>query len=418
MKLARVAAVLIIGLWTVTTSAQFLSEAHPESVGLSSDQLERLSSVIEREIEVGNLPGAVVGVARRGKLAYFEALGYQDWAERIPMREDAIFSIASMTKPIFAVAAMTLYEQGLLLLDEPVGSYLPELADRVVAIDDSGTKTEPALRQPTIQDLMRHTSGFVTGAQGSDALHARYPRSLVRQALTEDEFIGALSKLPLRYQPRTTYEYGPGFDILGIIIERITKKSIFEFLFDEIFEPLGMVDTSFQIPADKAARQARPLPKDPISGADQEARDHSTARGIDCGSGCLVSTARDYLVFAQMLLNGGVFDGNRVLGPKTVEHMTSDQMGSDIDLSRLYASYISQAYGHGYGLGVAVRRSPGLGSTIGSRGDFKWAGAAGTAFWVDPEEELVIVFMSQAGGQIRGYYRQLIPSLIYPALLD
>ena len=364
------------------------------------------------------MPGAVVAIARHGQLAFYEAFGYLDKEAGMPMRKDAIFAIASMTKPIFAVAAMQLLEEGRLLMNTPVSAYLPELRDRSVAVNDAGTSTEPAVRQPVVQDLLRHTSGWV-GPQGGDSgLHGRYPDAVVAGSLTGEQYLARLSELPLRYQPGTTFEYGPGFDILGLAIERMTGRPMHEYLNERLFGPLGMHDTAFVLRGDQATRQARALPVDPITGASQTTRDQTTPKPMECGGGCLASTAVDYLTFAQMLLNGGSFGPTRVLGPKTVEYMTSDATGQDVDLSRLYLMSSLPLYGYGYGPGVAVRRGDGLGGTVGSEGSYLWAGSQGTYFWVDPQEELVVVYMAQTPGEIRGYYRQLVPALVYQALID
>jgi CubicO group peptidase (beta-lactamase class C family) len=392
--------------------------ARPEAVGLSSARLARIGEALKREIDADRLPGAVVAVARHGKLAYFEAFGYLDKAAGTPMRTDAIFSIASMTKPIFSVAAMSLFEEGRMLMNEPVGSYLPELAHRQVAANADGSRTQSADRQPTIQDLMRHTSGFVTRSYGNTALHSRYPDALVTEPLSAEDYLARLSELPLRYAPGTTWEYGPGFDILGLAIERVTGQPVRDVLTERVFGPLGMRDTAFTIPADKVARQAKALARDPITGAPQTTRDQTEPLPFDCGGGCLTSTGADYLTFAQMLLNGGSFGSTRLLGSKTVEYMTSDATGPDVDLSRLNLMVSMPAYGYGYGLGVAVRRGDGLGGTTGSAGSYMWGGSQGTYFWVDPREELVVVHMAQTPGVIRGYYRQLLPALVYQAIVD
>jgi CubicO group peptidase (beta-lactamase class C family) len=400
-----------------STVAGFPS-ARPEAVGISSERLGRIGEALEREIAQDRMPGAIVAIARRGHLVYFETFGYLDKTAGKPMRADAIFSIASMTKPIFSVAAMSLFEEGRLLMNEPVGSYLPELAHRQVATNADGSRTQSADRQPTIQDLMRHTSGFVTRSQGNTALHSRYPDALVAEPLSAEDYLTRLSELPLRYAPGTTWEYGPGFDILGLAMERVTGQPIRDVLAERVFTPLGMRDTSFTIPADKVARQAKVLSRDPITAAPQTTRNQTEPLPFDCGGGCLASTAADYLTFAQMLLNGGSFGSTRVLGPKTVEYMTSDATGPDIDLSRLDLMASMPAYGYGYGLGVAVRRGDGLGGTTGSAGSYMWAGSQGTYFWVDPREELVVVHMAQTPGVNRGYYRQLLPALVYQAIVD
>ncbi len=392
--------------------------ARAEAVGMSTARLALLSEAVRREVSEARTPGAVVAIARRGQLVYYEAFGYLDKVAGTPMPKNAIFAIASMTKPVFTAAAMTLHEEGRLLMNEPVGSYLPELADRRVAVNDDGSMTEPARRQPTIEDLMRHTSGFISRGRENTALHARYPTNLFDQPLTPQEYLKVDALLPLRHQPGKTWEYGPGFDILGLAMERVTGRKMGMLLTERLFAPLGMIDTHFLLPADKAARQAKPLPTDPVTGQAQVMRDFSKTRPVECGDNCLASTAADYLRFAQMLLNKGTFGGTRILGAKTVAYMTADHAGPDINLDRLYATPTALAYGHGFGLSVAVRRGTGLGPIIGSPGSFKWAGGEGTAFWVDPQEQLVIVWMTQTPGNVRPLHRQLIPSLVYQALVD
>ena len=314
------------------------------------------------------------------------------------MPKDAIFASASMTKPIVAVGALVLYEQGMLLMNEPIGTYLQEIEQMEVAVDGDPARREPARRQPTVENLMRHTSGFTSSSQGNGPLHRLY-RSARSDNPTGAEFLARLADMPLHHQPGTTWDYSLGFDILGLALERLSGKSLGAYLHERVFEPLGMVDTYFTIPAGKAAQTAKPLPYDPVTGAPQVARDRTQPRRIDCGGGCLSSTASDYLAFAQILLNKGTLNGVRLLGTKTVEYMTADHTGSDVDLTRLHNFPVDHTYGHGFGLGVSVRRDTGLGGTMGSPGEFHWAGALGTTFCVDPQEELVIVFMAQTPGQ-------------------
>ena len=396
--------------------SQPLPEAPPESVGISTERLERIAIAMAREIDAERIPGAIVAIARQGKLAYFETFGYLDRAAGIPMPEDAIFAIASMTKPVFSVAALSLYEEGLMLIDDPIGTYLPMLADRHIAVDGDLAQLIPARRQPTLRDLMRHTSGY-PGATGGSAVHDRVGQ-LDARTMTADEYLKALAPIPLYHQPGTAWDYSLGFNLLGLAIERVTKQPVVEFLNDRIFEPLDMRDTHFTLPREKSRRQARPLPNDPLTGEPQDMRDQSVPLGIDCGSGCLASTAHDYLAFAQMLLNRGELNGKRILSPQMVDYMTADHIapGIDMNLLDLYPSLHNEGYG--YGLGVAIRRGDGLGGMPASAGQFHWYGSQGTAFWVDPEEELVIVFMAQTPGVIRERNRQLIPALVYQALMD
>ena len=424
MKPGLICAFVIAAVAAMNGVAQPLPQAAPESVGLSSERLETLAEAIESEIDVGRMPGAVIAIARRGKLAYYEAFGYLDPEAGVPMPRDAIFSIASMTKPIFGVAAMMLYERGDLLLNEPLTSYLPELGQQRVAVDGDSSRTVPAIREPTIRDLMRHTSGHPGRAAAAVAVRRLYDEAIysnnggLSPHLTGAEYIEALAALPLSYQPGTTWDYSIGFDLLGIAIERVTGQRAYDFLRTGLFGPLGMQDTYFTLPQAKVKRQAKPLPTDPLTGTAQTVRDQTVVRMIDCGSGCLASTAADYLAFAQMLLNRGSLNGTRILGPKTVEYMTSDHAATGVDLSNLHEFAVEHMDGYGFGLSVAVRRSTGGGGAVGSPGEYHWSGAQGTAFWVDPEEELVIVYMAQTPGPLRRYYRQLIPALVYQAIAD
>jgi CubicO group peptidase (beta-lactamase class C family) len=317
---------------------------------------------------------------------------------------------------------MILFERGDLLLNEPVATYLPELGKLRVAVDGDPARTEQAQRQPTIRDLLRHTSGHagrgVPDSRVSDSYSFLYPDGRLTAGLTADEYVATLADLPLAYEPGTTWDYSLGFDLLGIVIERVTGQRAFDFLAENLFQPLKMQDTQFRIPAAKSSRQAKPLSIDPVTGAAQTVRDQSIARQIDCGSGCLSSTVDDYLAFTQMLLNGGQLNGVRILSPKTVEYMTSDHSESGVDLSNLHNFAVTHTDGFGFGLGVAVRRSAGGGGTMGSPGAYEWSGAQGTAFWVDPAEELAIVYMAQTPGALRRYYRQLIPALVYQSIID
>jgi CubicO group peptidase (beta-lactamase class C family) len=399
--------------------AQPIVRATPESVGMSSDRLSLIGEALGNEIANDRTPGAVVAIARRGKLVYYEAFGFLDKERGIPMPRDAIFSIWSMTKPVAAVGALQLFERGKLRVNEPIDAYLPELANRQVAIDGDVSRTEPARRQPTVRDLMRHTAGF-NYPQRNTPLDRVYPSvgpGPGNAEWSDGRLVDALSKLPLHHQPGTTWAYGQGLDLVGVIVERISGQTFGEYLHDNIFEPLGMVDTAFTIPAGKRSRQAQVLPLDPISGEPQQTTDHTQMK-FECGGGCLASTAMDYLVFAQALLNGGTFGNTRILGPKTVEFMTSDHTVSGIDLTALHTMPVEHTDGYGFGLGVAVRRGAGTGGTMGSVGGFQWSGAHGTAFWVDPQEELVIVYMAQTPGAIRRYYRQFMPALVYQAISD
>lgn len=390
--------------------------ARPETVGLSSVRLERFAQAIKQEIDHGRMPGAVIAIARKGKLAYYESFGFVDPVSRTPMPKDAIFALASMTKPMVTVATLMLAEQGDLLLNDPVGNYLPELKDMKVA---GSRGIEPARRQPTLQDMLRHTAGVSYGNRGDTPLHKLYEREL-KSAGTQSgtEFLQALGKLPLHYQPGTEWEYSHGLDVAGLAVEAVSKQRLGDFLQERLFGPLGMVDTGFVVPAAKAARIARPLPVDPDTGRPTTFRLPVTPWKYDCGGGCTSGTALDYLHLAQMLLNKGTFEGTRLLSRKTVEYMTANQLGAGVDVSRLHEFAVEHMDGFGFGLGVAVRTQAGVAGVPGTPGEFFWDGAQGTMFWVDPKEEMVVVFMANTPGPARRHYRELVKTLVVQAIAD
>ena len=398
------------------SAADPLPAAKPEIVGLSSVRLERLAQAIKQDVDNGRMPGAVVAIARKGKLAYYESFGFVDKAASTPMPRDAIFALASMTKPMVAVATLMLAEQGDLLLNDPIGNYLPELKDMKVATPRG---IEPAHRQPTLQDMLRHTAGVSYGNRGDTPLHKLYESKLKSAANQSGaEFLQELGKLPLHYQPGTEWEYSHGLDVAGLAVEAVTRKRLGEFLQERLFGPLGMVDTGFVVPASKAARVAKPLPVDPDTGRPGAFRMPVTPWQYDCGGGCASGTALDYLRFAQMLLNKGTLDGTRLLSRKTVEYMTANQLGPNVDVSRLNEFPVEHMDGFGFGLGVAVRTQPGVAGVPGTPGEFMWSGAQGTMFWVDPKEELVAVFLANTPGPVRRHYRELVKTLVEQAIAD
>jgi CubicO group peptidase (beta-lactamase class C family) len=389
-----------------------------QALGFSTARLNRIGVALEREIEAGTLPGCVVAIARHGELAFFAAFGYLDAAARAPMPKDAIFSIASMTKPIVTVGALMLYEEGRLMVNEPVGKYLPKLARMRVGApgcDGSPEQTVDLVREMTIQDLMRHTAGVSYG-RGSTPLHAIWPAgsAIAASKWTGAEFIDTIAALPLHFQPGSAWEYSLGLDVLGLAIEAVAGQPLREYFSERLFAPLGMRDTGFVVPPNDIERYARALPNDPLTREPQTLRDGTRLYKFDCGGGCAVSTALDYLRFARMLLNGGELDGVRILGRKTVEYMTADHMAPEIDATRLRA--YPNINGYGFGLGVAVRQGAGISGVNSSPGEFHWAGSTGTYFWCDPVEDLAVVFMAHAPGAIRYYHRQLMHALVMQAL--
>jgi CubicO group peptidase (beta-lactamase class C family) len=420
--LAIVSSIALLSCIMPATAADPLPRAAPAEVGLSPRGLERIGEVLKADVDKGRIPGAVVAIARKGKLAYFEAFGFRDKAAGVPMTTDTIFSIASMTKPMTSVGILMLFEESRLLLGDPIGKHLPPLADRRVAVlpDDADGQTEidivPAHRQPTIQDLLRHTSGLTYGGRGTTAVHKIYPASSSSSgsSMTGSEFIKKLGTLPLLYQPGTVWDYSLSVDVLGLVIEALSEQTLGQFLQERLFKPLRMPDTGFLIPPDKVTRYAKALPSDPDTGKPQSVLDSTKPLKFECGGGCAASTAGDYIRFAQMLLNKGSLDGTRILGRKTVEHMTADHLGPEVKNN--IALVDASRAGYGFGLGVAVRKQDGLSPLAGSTGDYSWGGAYGTNFWVDPKEELAVVFMAHAPGPIRVHYRQVLNALVAQAL--
>jgi CubicO group peptidase (beta-lactamase class C family) len=424
MMSRALAAALAAFVVSSSAAADTFSMGPPEKVGLSSERLRGLMSAMAEEVEKGQLPGAVFAVARKGQLAHFDTLGYRDPVSKAPMPRDAIFSIASMTKPMVSVAIMMLHDEGKVLLSDPLGKFVPQLAKLqvgVVKTDDAGkevVETVPAARQPTIQDLLRHTSGFTYGGRGETAVHKLSPVSSSAAAVTYTgaEFIDAMSKAPLLYQPGTAWDYSLSTDVLGFVVEAVSGKPLSAFLEERIWKPLGMVDTGFVVPDANRARYALAFPNDPITKAPQSML-HAAGKSLkfECGGACAVSTAIDYLRFAQMLLNGGILDGKRILSRKTVEMMTADQLAPDV---RARTTHPLLPPGFGFGLGFAVRTHTGLLPMAGTVGDYAWGGAFGTYFWIDPKEQLIAVFMSAAPGQVYFRNRTLAKNLVMQAIID
>lgn len=417
-------------LWAADSTPQAaspLARAKPESVGMSSVRLARIAEVLNADIQKGRLPGAVVAIARKGKLVYYQAFGYLDKDAGTKMTTDAIFNIASMTKPVVAVGALELLEHGELAVDDPVSKYLPQFGKQQVAVlrgneggtADRGYDLVAAARQPTIMDLMRHTSGMVYGGRGATPVHKLYPAGSAVAAgeFTGAEFLDKLAALPLQHQPGAVWHYGFGIDVLGLVIERVSGQPLARYLDANVFKPLGMNDTQFLIPAEKTKRYAKALAKDPDTGSAQSLTDLTQPLKFDCGGGCLSSTAADYLRFAQMLLNGGTLDGKRILGRKSVEYMLSNQLAPNV-VNLIGSSADPTRADMGFGLGLAVQTTPGIVRMEGSVGSFSWPGASGTNWWGDPKERLAVVFMAHSPGPIRWHYRYVINALVNQAIID
>jgi CubicO group peptidase (beta-lactamase class C family) len=404
-------------------AADPLPAAKPASVGMSAERLARIDEVMRADIEKGRLPGAVIAVARRGKLVYFKAYGFLDKDAGTKMTTDAIFSIASMTKPMVAAGALQLYERGLLQIEEPVSKYLPQFGKQQVAVlksadGDPGYDMVAAVRQPNIRDLMLHTSGIIYGGRGATAVHKLYPAgsAAVGPGMTGQEVMDKLAGLPLLHQPGAVWDYGFGLDVLGVVIEKVSGQPLGQYLDAQLWKPLGMVDTGFLVPADKLKRYAKGFANDPDTGRPQFVLDLSKPLKFDCGGGCAASTAADYMRFAQMLLNGGQFGGERVLGRKTVEYMLSNQLAPGV--VNLIGNADPTSADLGFGLGLSVRTTPGIVRRTGSVGEVSWNGAYGTSWWADPKERLAIVFMAQTPGPARWHYRYVISALVNQAIVD
>lgn len=406
----------------IQTDAPPLPPARPEAVGMSAARLARIRPALEREVAEGRFPGAVVAIARDGRLIHLEAVGWLDVGMRVPMRADAIFAIASMTKPVCGVAALSLVEEGRLLLSDPVGRHVPPLMTMQVAKPTPGMlsgegpiELEPQRRPMTVQDAARHTTGFVYGGFGGTAVHAAHPGSSLTAARDHDaeSLAHALAATPLRHHPGEAWEYGFSTDVLGLVTQAVGGAPLGTIMRERIFTPLGMQETGYVLPADKAARFAKPLETCPLTGAPQSVPAPLAPPKLEVGGAGLVSTASDYLRFAEMLRAGGSLDGARVLSPATVRWMGSDHLqGIAGGPDRMDPGLA----GYGFGLTVAVRRNPGGSAFMGAPGAFGWSGVFGTYFWVDPAERLSVVLMAHAPGEMRLRYRRLVNMLAYQAL--
>ena len=390
-----------------------LPTAKPEEVGLSAAALDRLSAALNDRIASGHIPGAVALVARHGKVAYHQSFGRLDPVSETPMGTEAIFRIYSMTKAIVSVAAMMLWEQGRLLLTDPISKFLPTFANTQVGVVSGDSYTLTAAHNPiTVQDLLRHTSGLTYEFRGTGPIHRAYGEARVaRLKQTNADQVDELAGLPLLHQPGTVWEYSRSTDVLGRLIEVISGQTLGSFLSERILTPLGMTDSGFAVPDADHPRIAEPFAKDPEDGIDVALLDIRRPAMFESGGGGMVATAMDYARFLSMLLGNGRLGSTRLLGRKTVELMTADHLGSITGAPDLLPP------GHGFGLGFAVRMVAGMAPFPGSVGNYYWGGAAGTTFWVDPAERLYAVLMIQAPVQ-REHYRVLFRDMVYAAVTD
>ncbi|HYC65543.1 MAG TPA: serine hydrolase domain-containing protein [Reyranellaceae bacterium] len=399
----------------------------PEEVGFSQQRLKRLSDRIKEGVDKSELPGAVVLIARNGRIVMHESFGFRDRDAKVPMTNDTIFRIASMTKPIVTLAAMMLAEEGKLSPADPVSRYIPEFAETKVGIErkNADGTVEPALeaqqRPMTVHDLMRHTSGLTYGSAASNnKIKQAYLEMKVNDAnQTNAEMAVKLAKLPLLYQPGTTWEYSMSTDVLGRVVEVASGVPLDKFIEERITKPLKMGDTGFEASPDKKARGARPQKEGPKNEL-PNIPEITVASKWKSGGGGMVSTTSDYARFLQMFANGGQLDGARLISRKTIDLMTANHLPADIkmgaDMARFEQLEPTPAKGYGFGLGFAVRLDQGRNALHGSPGDYFWGGAQGTYFWHDPRERMYVIFMMQSPAA-RLRYRYLMRELVYQALI-
>ena len=421
-------------LHTSLAWSQALPIASPESVGMSGPRLEKISAAIQAEVDSKRLPGAVVMVARKGKLVYSKAFGSLNNPANAPMQNDSVFRIYSMTKPMVSVALMMLVEDGKVQLADSVSKHLPSFKNPMVSVatleqpyNNVGFKLVAANKEPTIQDLLRHTSGLAYGELTKN--------TLVKQAYTDAgiystardfdarnisgaDMADRLGKAPLAQQPGTTWEYSLSVDVQGRVIEAVTGQRLNDFLQQRLFKPLKMKDTGFEVAPVNAARLAEPFANDPITGTANKLIDVSHTPGNDSGGAGGVSTAPDYLRFCQAMLNGGQLDGERILSRATVQLMTADHLGTAIATPISPGQLLLGSPGYTFGLGFLVRQADGMAPVHGSAGEFMWAGYAGTYFWADPKEHLCAVYMTQSPSPMRAHYRRMVKALVAQALVD
>jgi CubicO group peptidase (beta-lactamase class C family) len=411
----------------VARSINVLEIVPPESVGLDSAQLARVGEHLgTRYVQPGKIPGSITLVARRGQACYLDIQGQRDIERSTPMTEDSILRIYSMSKPITSLAMMTLLERGLFSLDDPVHRFIP--AWRNLGVWSAGSwplfASVPPARPMTIRDLFMHTSGLTYDflrATNIDYAYRKLGLGLAKPGYTLEDMIDQLAELPLEFSPGERWNYSVATDVLGYLVEVISGQSLPDYLRTVIFEPLGMADTSFEIEEDKKARFAscyeRNMKKELVLGDDGQSSDF-VARSFHSGGGGLISTVGDYYRFCQMLLGGGSLDGQRIIGSRTLAFMTQNHLPGGADMSRFASGGFSEsAYeGVGFGLGFAAKVDPLRNGYPGSAGSFFWGGLASTLFWVDPAEELVVIFMTQLIPSSTFNFRGQLENIIYAAL--
>jgi CubicO group peptidase (beta-lactamase class C family) len=399
----------------------------PESSGLSGPRLQHIDRFIqEKYLDTGKLPCALTLVERNGHVAHSSALGHMDLERKRPLQEDTIFRIYSMTKPLTSLALMMLVEEGRISLDDPVHRYIPQWRELGVYEGGfiGGFRTRRTSAPMRVVDLMRHTSGLTYGFQqrtNVDAAYRKLHLGEIPTAVSLEQMIDELAKVPLEFSPGSAWNYGISTDVVGYLVGKVSGQPFEQFLRSRILDPLGMTDTDFMVPAAKAARFAACYAATPKGGMvlqdDPQTSFFLKPPTFVSGGGGLVSTAADYLRFCRMLLNGGELDGVRLVSPKTLELMSHNHLPGGKDLPDLAVSLFSEVTyaGVGFGLGFAVSVSPARGLLPGSPGDISWGGLASTYFWVDPREQLIVIFMTQLTPSATYPIRRELRTLVYSA---
>ena len=405
----------------------------PEEVGLSSARLGRIRDHLQGYIDAGKLAGTLSLVARHGKIAYFEPQGHLEIEQERPIAQDSIFRIYSMTKPLVSVGLMMLWEQGRFQLDDPVHKFIPSWKDQGVFVGGNhpNWKTTPAQRPMNVRDLLSHQSGLTYGFMERTNVDAAYRKvgiaDLTRPGYTSRGMVEELASQPLEFSPGTRWNYSVSTDVCGYLIESISGQRLDAYLKEHVLQPLGMSDTAFVIGDDQAKRFAANYQRqrdDRLLLIDDPAKSAYRERTFFSGGGGLVSTAHDYFRFASMMLNKGELDSIHLLGRKTVELMTMNHLPDGQDLTNLaFPGMFSETayYGVGFGLGFSVMQSPARAMISGTPGEFAWGGAAGTAFWIDPAEQMIVVFMTQImqmGLPVPYPLRRELRALTYSAMIE
>jgi CubicO group peptidase (beta-lactamase class C family) len=428
-RLLAALSILSLATFSLATAARAYDvtpASDPETLGLSPSRLARLAAWQQTQVDAGVFSGAVAAIARNGKVAYLQAVGFRDRAKTIPLQSDAIFWIASMTKPVTSVAAMMLVEEGKLDLAAPVSQYLPEFKGTTVAVETRDAATgktdityEPQKRPMIVEDLLRHTAGMIHGV-GKAKVDQLYHEHLYDKAgafhrdRTLADVVSELAKLPLAHQPGEVWDYGHSVDVLGRVIEVVSGQPLDQFFEARLFKPLGMIDTGFYVPEAKLSRLVDPPADNWIGPPDSVLADVTKPTKLFSGGGGLASTTADYLRFCQMLLNGGEIDGVRILSPATIRRMTTNALPSNIRFAGYLSGLVGPLAGSTWGLGFAVRSDAAWSLVPGSVGSYSWMGASGTYFWVDPTAQLVVVQMIHvSGGSV--LFQRTLRNLTYGA---